>query len=165
MRLRRQSEREGRCPPCERRRPRSWCADDSGSTLVLTIGYAALALAVVLIVAAATSLYLERKRLLSLADTLSLVAAESFTLDEVVHDEEGTRPVLTDAGIERAVRDHLREFGAAPLRGVRIDEAASIDGRSARVTLSADWHPPLLAVFVPTGLRIDATSTARSVFW
>jgi len=32
------------------------------------------------------------------------------------------------------------------------------------VTVSAVWHPPVVTVFVPDGLRIDATAVARSVF-
>ncbi len=37
--------------------------DERGSTLLLTIFYAALSLALILVVVAVTSLYLERKRL------------------------------------------------------------------------------------------------------
>ena len=46
---------------------------EDGSTLLLTIFYAALALVLILLVVAATSLYLERKRLYTLADGASLV--------------------------------------------------------------------------------------------
>ncbi len=56
---------------------------DEGSILPLIAGYGALALVVVLLVTAANSLYIERKRLFSLADGAALVGAESFELSAV----------------------------------------------------------------------------------
>ena len=35
---------------------------------------------------------------------------------------------------------------------------------SATVQLSAHWSPPVVSLLVPDGIRIDVTSTARSVF-
>ncbi len=67
------------CPVTGRMRRR----DDRGSILPLVILYGILALALVLIVTAATSLYLEKKRLFTLADGAALVGAESFSLTEV----------------------------------------------------------------------------------
>jgi hypothetical protein len=40
----------------------------------------------------------------------------------------------------------------------------SVDGRSATVELSARWSPPVVSLLVPDGIRIDVTSTARSIF-
>ncbi|MDO9591011.1 MAG: pilus assembly protein TadG-related protein, partial [Microcella sp.] len=61
-----------------RRMPRLDPRDDRGSILPLIAGFGALALAVVLLVSAATSLYLDRTRLFTLADGAALAAAESF---------------------------------------------------------------------------------------
>lgn len=138
---------------------------DDGSSLVLTIGYAALALVLVLLVTAATSLYLERKRLLALADSVALVGAESFSLTEVIRDGDGLHPALTDAGVATASARFLGTYSGDSLVSVRLERANSVDGRSARVTLSSEWSPPVLTLFVPALLRIEATSTARSVFW
>ena len=55
--------------------------DEDGSILPLIFGFFAIALAVVLIVTAATSLYLERSRLYTLADGAALAGADSFALD------------------------------------------------------------------------------------
>ncbi|MEO5920555.1 MAG: pilus assembly protein TadG-related protein, partial [Pseudolysinimonas sp.] len=68
--------------------------DEHGSTLPLICFYGALALLVTLIVASATSLYLERKRLFTLADGAALVGAESFELDEVAMTPDGPRATL-----------------------------------------------------------------------
>jgi len=45
-----------------------------------------------------------------------------------------------------------------------VERATTVDGASATVTVSAVWHPPVVTIFVPEGLRIDATAVARSVF-
>jgi hypothetical protein len=142
--------------------------DDSGSTLPLVIFYGFLALALVLIVSAAASLYLEKKRLFTLADGAALVGAESFDLDAVSVTGRGPRPTLLPDQVRGSVADYLRgdPSGAVSneFEGLTVVRATSVDGRSATVTLSAIWHPPVVTVFVPDGLRVDATAIARSVF-
>ncbi|QEE61820.1 hypothetical protein FVA74_09730 [Salinibacterium sp. dk2585] len=137
--------------------------DETGSTLVLTIFYAALCLAVVLLVTAATSLYIERKRLYSLADGAALAGAEAFGLDDV--DSSSGRPtaILDDARVASTVNAHI---AAVPhsFEGLAIDRAESPGGSGAVVALSATWRPPIVSVFVPEGLRIEVEASARSVF-
>jgi hypothetical protein len=137
--------------------------DDTGSTLPLIVGFAALALAVALLLAAASSLYLERKRLLDLADESALAAAESFDLDDVRVDGLTVRPRLTSAEVRDAVAAHLASrSGIAD--DVAVAQAESTDGMTATVTLSSVWNPPFVSMLIPTGVAIDATATARSVF-
>ena len=137
---------------------------DDGSTLVLTIFYGLLSLVLVLLVIAATSLYLERKCLFTLADGAALVGAEAFTLDEVARTASGYRPTLRSPDVAAAVAGYLTSTPTAEFTALRLERAESLDGRSATVELSAYWRPPVLTVFVPEGLRIDVTSVARSVF-
>jgi uncharacterized membrane protein len=138
---------------------------EDGSTLLLTIFYAALSLALILLVVAATSLYLERKRLFTLADGASLVGAESFTLaDPTAPTAHGVRPILTSPEVASAVSDYLADNPADSFTSLRVERAVSVDGRSATVELSCYWAPPVLTLFVPKGLRIEVTSIARSVF-
>ncbi|AQX79892.1 hypothetical protein BWO91_07735 [Plantibacter flavus] len=140
--------------------------EEDGSTMLLTIGFAVVALAVVLVGSAATSLYVEHKRLLDLADRLAATAAESFSIDDVTIQPDGTfRPVLDDDSVRSSARDDLITGGASALTGVEIVAARTPDGRSAEVSLASDWRPPMLTLFVPQGLRIEATASARSVFW
>jgi hypothetical protein len=47
---------------------------------------------------------------------------------------------------------------------LRLEQATTVDGRSATVTVSAVWRPPVVTAFVPEGLRIDATAVSRTVF-
>jgi uncharacterized membrane protein len=148
----------------ERRSPGRRLRDDDGSTLLLTIFYGFLALVLILLVVAATSLYLERKRLLGLADGAALVGAEAFALDAVVLTPQGPRPALHSADVADAVDEYLQAVPGTGLEALAVERAESVDGESATVELSAYWRPPLLSLLVPDGIRIDATSVARSVF-
>jgi len=137
---------------------------DRGSILPLTVFFAFLSLALILVVVAATSLYLERKRLFTLADGAALVGAEAFTLDSVTTTPDGPRPMLQPADVSTAVTAYLAGIPDSGFDSLEVDRATTDDGASATVTLSALWHPPVLAGILPDGLRIAVTSTARSVF-
>jgi hypothetical protein len=129
--------------------------DDRGSILPLTIGYAILALAVVLVCVDATSLYLAQKRLDSLADAAALAGADGFML--TVDDGE-PRAELDSAGVRTQAQAFLSDVGGE----ARLVSADSPDGRSARVRVAATWHPPILTVFVPDGVDLAATATGRT---
>lgn len=139
-------------------------SDEDGSILPLICFFAALALLVTLIVASATSLYLERKRLFTLADGAALVGAESFTLADVAVTPHGPQVELDPAEVRAAVRGYLTDNPIGRFESLTLDEATTPDGRSAEVTLSAVWRPPVVTIFVPEGLRIDATAVSRTVF-
>ena len=145
----------------------SWRLDvrrDDGSTLPLTIFYGLLSLILVLLVVAATSLYLERKRLFTLADGAALVGAEAFALDDVAATPSGYRPALESPDVAAAVTAYLSSIPSAEFSELRLERAESADGRSATVGLSAYWRPPVLTLLVPEGFRIEVTAVARSVF-
>jgi hypothetical protein len=148
------------------RSARNAAAGEEGSTLLLTIFYGALALVLILLVVAATSLYLERKRLFTLADGASLVGAEAFDLDDVRKTPAGWRPQLDSDDVARAVGDYLHDNDdeTEEFEALTVDRAVTVDRRSATVELSAWWHPPIVGLLIPRGFRISVTSTARSVF-
>lgn len=140
---------------------------EEGSTLILIIFSAALALALILGVSAATSLYLERKRLFTLADGAALAASESFELSSVVIGETGSfvRPLLTDDAVNRAAQGYIAGAGATKLDGLEISRAVTRDGRSATIELASYWRPPVVSLFLPEGIRLSVESTARSIFF
>lgn len=149
-----------------RRRLAGLGSGERGSILPLIAGYAALSLVVVLLVTAATSLYLERKRLFSLADGAALVGAESFELAAVrpggvAGSTDGPR--LTASGVQRDVTAYLAQAPTADLTALTLESAGTIDGLSATVTLSSSWSPPVVTLFIPEGVRLQVTATARSV--
>ncbi|PXA70706.1 pilus assembly protein TadG-related protein [Cryobacterium arcticum] len=145
-------------------RVRDFCRGDDGSTLLLTIFYGFLALLVVLIVTAATSLYLERKKLFTLADGAALAGAESFTLDAVAIDSGELHAALTTPEIRVAATGYLTAAPHPDLDELVLTRADTADGQSATVTLRAWWRPPVFTLFVPDGLPVEVTAVARSVF-
>lgn len=134
--------------------------DDEGSTMLLTIGYGMLALALIVVILAATSMLIERRRLFTLADGAALVAAESFALDQLVGDEP--TPQLADAAVEEAAAAWL-ETAPSTLEDVTLVDAVSVDGQTAQVTVAAWWRPPVVTWLLPEGIRLDVTVTARAV--
>ena len=143
---------------------RRW-KDDEGSTLPLMIFYGGLSLVLILLVVAATSLYLERKRLFTLADGAALAGAESFGLEGVDVSAAGPKPKLESSEVEAAVEEYLADAQARGFEQLHVDRAASVDGASATVKLSAYWRPPVITVFVPQGIRLEVTAVARSVLF
>lgn len=67
--------------------------------LVLSIGFMLIALLVATVVMAASSVYLEHKKLLSLADGASVAAADSFTLGQLGNSGGTPSAVLSGARV------------------------------------------------------------------
>lgn len=136
---------------------------ETGSTLLLTIFYCFLGLSIVLVVVSATTLYLERKRLFTLADGAALAAAEAWPLETVRLDGDRLAIELDSAEV-RAVAAEYLAVAATDLDDVALVRAASVDGRTATVTLRSTWEAPLHTDLVPLEVPIEVTVTARSVF-
>ncbi|MBX3093460.1 MAG: Tad domain-containing protein [Cryobacterium sp.] len=138
--------------------------DEAGSTLVLAIFYSFLALVLIFVVVAATSLHLERKRLFTLADGAALVGAEAFDLADVTLGPDGPEVTLETPDVAAAVSSYLARVPDTGLESLTLESAHTVDGRSATVTLSAYWRPPMVTLLVPNGIRIEVTALARSIF-
>lgn len=136
-------------------------SDDRGSVLLLIIGMTALALALIVGVMDATSLYLERKRLFTIADGAALVAAESF--DPALGLNDG-HPLLSDTSVRAATTDYLRHLSSQARHGAALDSTDTPDARTAVVTMRVLWHPPVISVFVPAGIPLTVTARARTVY-
>jgi hypothetical protein len=135
-----------------------------GQMIVLIIGYVLLALLLATVVMAATSIYLEHKKLLSLADGASVAAADSFTLGQLGNSGGMPTTVLDGGRVRSAAVDYLQRNGAfTRFNGLAVAPGTgSPDGATAVVTLSAAVHPPVVNFLVPDGIRVEASSTARS---
>jgi uncharacterized membrane protein len=134
---------------------RPHATDEEGSVLILTLGYAVLAIAVILVCVDATSLYLAQKRLDSLADAAALAGADGFTF--VVEGDE-PRAELTSDGVRDQAESLVGDLGG----GAVVVDAGTPDGVSARVTVASTWRPPIIALFVPDGVALEATATSRT---
>lgn len=128
--------------------------DDDGSILLLSLGYAALALVLILVCVDATSLHIAHKRLDGLADAAALAGADGFTLSVVAGEPSAE---LTDGGVRQQAASIVEAVGAATLVS-----AGTPDGVSARVTVATVWHPPIMTLFVPDGVPLEATATSRN---
>ncbi|WP_232331293.1 pilus assembly protein TadG-related protein [Agromyces laixinhei] len=137
--------------------------DEQGSTLLLTIFYCVLGLSLVLVVVSATSLYLERKRLFTLADGAALAAAEAWSLDTVQVEGDRLSLELDLAEVGPAASAYLAD-AVHELHEVELVRAASDDGQSATVVMRAVWYAPIHTEFLPISVPIEVTATARSVF-
>lgn len=134
---------------------------ERGSTLPLVVGFALLALAVVLAVVSASSLYLERKRLLALADGAALAAADAWAVADAVADADGVRVAAEHRAMDRAAADYLAEVAPAEAELVAVE---SNDGASATVQLRGVWRAPVSVDWLPIEVELVVQSTARSVF-
>lgn len=138
--------------------------NEDGQMTVMILGYVTLALLVASVVIGISSVYLEHKRLLSLADGASLAAADSYTLGDV--DTQGGSPsaTLNPARVRNVAGDFVSRSPAAQrFSGLAVaGSTGSPDGSTAVVVLAAAVHPPVVNFLVPDGIRIEATSTARS---
>ncbi|MFC7430744.1 MULTISPECIES: hypothetical protein [unclassified Agrococcus] len=146
-----------------RTRLRALARDDDGSTLLLTIAYGALALALIVVVVGATALLVERRRLFTLADGAALHAAEAFALEQIAFDGEQPAPQLADVAVEQAADEWLR-VAPTELDEVALLRARSVDAQTAEVTVAAVWRPPIVSLLLPDGVPLDVTVTARAVF-
>lgn len=138
--------------------------NEGGQMMVMILGYVALALLVTTVMIGISSVYLEHKRLLSLADGASLAAADSYTLGEVETQGGSPSATLIPARVRNVAADFVARSPAAQrFSGLAIAGATgSPDGSTAVVVLTASVHPPVVNFLVPDGIRIEATSTARS---
>jgi hypothetical protein len=138
--------------------------NEDGQMMVMILGYVALALLVTTVVIGISAVYLEHKRLLSLADGASLAAADSYTLGEVAAQGGSPSAVLNPARVRNVAADFVARSPASE----RFDDLAvagttgTPDGSTAVVVLTAAVHPPVVNFLIPAGIPIEATSTARS---
>jgi len=138
--------------------------DEAGQLMVMILGYVALALLVATVVIGISAVYLEHKRLLSLADGASLAAADSYTLGEVASGGGSPAAVLNAARVRNVAADFVSRSPASQrFSGLALGgETGTPDGSTAVVVLTAAVHPPVVNFLIPDGIRIEARSTARS---
>jgi uncharacterized membrane protein len=137
---------------------------EEGQVAVLIIGFVAISLLVLTVVMAASAVYIERKKLLSVADGAALAAADTFTLADVEAGKGAPVPRLSDGAVHSAVQRYLAETGAAGrFNGLAVSGGTgSPESRTAHVVLSAVVHPPVVSFLLPEGVPITVFSDARS---
>lgn len=145
-------------------------ARDDGNISLLTLGVLVLALMTLLVISAATSVHVQRLRLVHLADEMALDAADALDLDryyagEVRHPTGDAAIDVAQRRMEEAVAQHLAGRDPAHLEGVRVLAVTTPDGATAVVTLSQRVYPLFqLEVLMPfaDGIEIRAVGSART---
>jgi len=134
-----------------------------GSLLPLAAGLLALTVALTLAVVSATSLTITRHRLVALAESTALAAADSF--DPALIRRTGTEATapLSNDGVRQRAADFLSAHPALPVEAVVLERADTPDGIQARVVLATTWRAPLWSEFVPLSVPLRAESLSRSV--
>lgn len=137
---------------------------EAGQITVMILGFVSLALLVTTVVIGISSVYLEHKRLLSLADGAALAAADSYNLGEVETRGGPPSASLNAARVRNVAADFVaRSPGSTRFDGLAVAPATGTpDGTTAVVVLTAVVHPPVANFLVPGGIPIEASSTARS---
>ncbi|WP_246119469.1 pilus assembly protein TadG-related protein [Cellulomonas massiliensis] len=147
-------------------------SDDDGQVMVLTLGFVVVALLLVAVVGSVAAAHLERKRVLALADLVALDAADALT--EQAYFERGLGAdggidglPLSDAAVRSAVEDYLERHPEqwSGWRSLRVRDASSPDGRSARVEFVVVTNPGpggWLLSWWGEGVELRAESVARA---
>ncbi|ABM08752.1 pilus assembly protein TadG-related protein [Arthrobacter sp. Rue61a] len=136
---------------------------EEGQITVLIVGFVLLLLLLASVVMAASAVYLEHKKLLSLADGAALAAADSYTVAHIGGSYVPSTS-LVDATVIASAGSYLDASNAFS----RHDHLAvgagtgSEPGGTAVVVLTAVAHPPVISFLLPEGILIEARSTARS---
>lgn len=142
---------------------------DEGSVLVLGVFYVLIALALILVVAAATAVHLERKRLLAYADQIALAAADAVDIG-LYYASSDPVPVgtvlISQATVDTAVSSFIAQTPAQASQFTDLAvTATTTDNRTVTVTLNATASIPVLADILAAwngGIRLQVTSHASS---
>jgi hypothetical protein len=144
---------------------------DEGSISLLTLGFAILAIVLILVVSAATQMQLQRTRLTQMADELALDAADAMDVP-AYYASAAERPTdqaavgLSLASMQAVVSGHLAEYaGRYHLDNVAVVAVGSPDGNTAVVSVAVVVRPLFgLEALLPwsDGITLTATSSARA---
>lgn len=144
---------------------------DDGTIGLLTLGMTVLVLALILVIAAATTVHSEHMRLTAIADELALDAADAADLDAYYTGDAAEALASDSSGVVlsrermRAEVDHRVSNADSRLGDVHVLSVETPDGQTAVVTVGITVHPMLgaegLLPFL-NGVNLVATGTARA---
>ena len=137
---------------------------EEGQVTVLIIGYILLSLLVIAVVTAVSAVYIEHKKLLSVADGAALSAADTFAVASIDAAGGEPAPALDSESVSQTAAAYVERAGApARFNNLALDPSTGApDSRTARVVLTAVVHPPIVNYLVPAGIPIIATADARA---
>lgn len=129
---------------------------------MLLLGYTVIALMLIAVLAAASSLYLAERRLVALADAAALTAAEHYDLSSAQLRDGRVEVQLDDANVDESVRHYIGQIDSTHFLSLEVVRAESHDGKSVEVELRAMWSPPIVSELLPELVELRASSSARA---
>ncbi len=120
---------------------RSAAREDRGSVLLLGIGWLTACLLAIVLIVDATSAYLQRRALMSVADAAALAGAQSVDLAAYYRDGATTGTRLDPVQVGAAVRTQVARSASA---GEMTLESVLTDGVTVRVRMSSPLELPFL---------------------
>lgn len=149
-------------------------ARDDGAILLLTIGYALIAIALIVVAVDASAFFLSRRSLAALADGAAVAGTHAEDADQIYAGTitgtgSGADLPLAADGVRAHVVRYLadRDTGSAPSELYLAD--VGTDGRTVSVSLAEDKALPFLGLInsvtgaFPGGTaRIEVTARARA---
>ena len=135
--------------------------DERGSAIPLIVGLAGVLILALAVVVNASSAFLQRQSLDTLADGAALHGADIGSAGVYAEGLPAERLLQEERAVRAAVRDYLSRVGAYETYGdivvvARVDPAA----RAVKVTLSAPLDLPLTVPGTPTRPTVSATGRA-----
>lgn len=135
--------------------------DERGSTIPLIVGLAAVLLMGVALVVNASSAYLQRQALDTLADGAALRGADLGAAGVYGEGLDVERLLQEKGAVEKVVVAYLQSVGAdRTYPGLEVDARVNVTDRSVTVTLSAPVELPMRIPGSPTKPVVGASSTA-----
>lgn len=135
---------------------------ERGSILMLILGFAAIAVMAIGVLASATGLYLAERRLVSIADAAALDASESYDLGSASVSGGAVSARLEPGDVAASAAGYVERLGRDRFDSLELVSATTPDGRSVAVTVRAMWRPPLVGELLPSAVELTATSEARA---
>lgn len=137
--------------------------NEAGQSMVLIIGMIAIALLAISVVFAATSVNIQARKLLSVADGAVAAAADNFELTGSGKDVPTLH--LEPTEVRHATEKYLADINATS--GFTdlhvIGAGVESDSVTAHVRLGAVVHPPIIGWIVPNGISIHVDAYARTL--
>nr|WP_308113748.1 pilus assembly protein TadG-related protein [Arthrobacter sp. ISL-30] len=139
-------------------------SSEEGQMMVMIVGFVLLSLLLATVIMAVSAVYIEHKKLLSLADGAAAAAADSYTLGAVEAGLGSPTAVLTAERVRNETQSYLNRNAAfARFDGLAVAPGTGTpDSSTAEVVLSAVVQPPIVNFLLPEGVLIEASSSARS---
>ena len=135
--------------------------DERGSAIPLIVGLAGILVLAIAVVVNASSAFMQRQSLDTLADGAALYGADIGSAGVYAEGLPAERLLQEEGAVRAAVQDYLRRVGAYETYGdivvvARVDAAA----RAVTVTLSAPVDLPLTVPGTPARPTVSASGRA-----